>query len=125
MQIAHLCRLRACDERLTERFRAQRTGELSGFRIDLGECDPSRGLERNIRSACGCRLHELRPDGERGLGPAEADRLIVVEAHPHDREELRSEAGEPGVSQIVGGSRIAGGVEWKSRAALTRGGALV
>ena len=56
------------------------------------------------------RLHELGPDGQRRPAAAEAQRLVVVEAHPDDGQQLRREADEPGVAQVVGGAGLAGGV---------------
>ena len=52
-----------------------------------------------------------RPDRQRRLRAAEAERLVVVEADPDDRQQLRREADEPGVAQVVGRAGLAGGVE--------------
>ena len=55
--------------------------------------------------------HETGPDWQRRLRSAEAERLVVVEPDPDDRQQLRREADEPGVAQVVGGSRLASGIE--------------
>src|SRR2546423_12983871 len=84
VQLADGGRLRPHEERLAESTRAAWTGELAGVRIDLDEADAVRWRERNVRASGERPNHELGPAGQRRLGSAEADRLIVVEAEPHD-----------------------------------------
>src|SRR5262249_46289762 len=106
MQVADRRRLGARQERFVEGLGAGGRGEVAGQRIDRHERDALRHVERLTGVAGQGALHELRPDRQRRLRAAEADRLVVVEADPHDRQQLRREADEPGVAQIVRRARL-------------------
>src|SRR5207249_6371036 len=111
MNLARLGRLRPSDERFAERLRTRGTGELAAFRADLDEADVLGDIERDAGPAGERALHELRPDRQRRLRAAQADGLIVVEAHPHHREELASEDRGPRVANVDARARLAGRVE--------------
>ena len=49
--------------------------------------------------------------GSAACVPLKPERLVVVEPDPDHRQQLRREADEPGVAQIVGRARLAGGIE--------------
>src|SRR5262245_42281135 len=124
MDRAGLGRLRAREEALAEDLRARRGRELAGLFVDVDEDDAVRDVEGARGLAGRSAGHERRPDRERGLRAAEADRLVVVEADPHDREEVRREADEPGITQVVGRAGLARGVEREALAARPGAGAL-
>ena len=86
---------------------------------------PSGRFERHVRMAGQRAHHERRPDRQRRLRAAQAERLVVVEADPDDRQQLRREADEPGVAQIVGRAGLAGGVEREAGGARAGAGAFV
>ena len=69
--------------------------------------------------------HELRPHRQGRLRSAQAERLVVVEPHPDDGQQLGCEADEPRIAQVVGGARLAGGFRREPRRARRRAGALV
>ena len=69
-------------------------------------------------------LHEGRPDRQRRLRAAQPEHLVVVEPDPDDGQQLRREADEPGVAQVVGGAGLAGGVEREAGGARRGAGAL-
>src|SRR6267143_2626289 len=125
MQLTRLRRFRPRDERLVESLRAGRRRELAGLGVDVDERDALGRLERRVGVAGERRLHELRPDRQRRLRAAEADRLVVVEADPDHGEQLRREADEPGVAEIVGRAGLAGRVEREAGAARAGGGPFV
>ena len=108
----HLGRLGAREEGLAEDARAARRGELAGVAVDVDEGDALRRVERR----CSARPASARdmnggPDRQRRLRAAQAERLVVVEPDPDHRQQLRREADEPGVAQVVGRAGLAGGVE--------------
>src|SRR5712691_4649407 len=82
-------------------------GELAGRGIDLGHGDSGGDDER--WGAVGVRhlSHELGPDRQRGLGSAETDGGVVVEADPDQRQEAGRVADEPRVTLVVGGAGLA------------------
>ena len=76
--------------------------------IDIDEDDALGRFERRAGAAAERAHHELRPDRQRRLRAAQAERLIVVESDPDDGQQLRREADEPRVAQIVGRAGFAG-----------------
>src|SRR6202140_161204 len=96
-------------ERLVEHTRASGGGELAGVRVDVREAHLVGDLEPDARVSGQRTHHELRPDGQRRLRAAQADRLVVVESDPHDGQQLRREPHEPRVAQIVGRTCLARG----------------
>ncbi len=75
-----------------------------------------RSNARLGRPASARRMNDVQI-GQRGLRSAQADGRVVVEADPDHRQQFGRQAGEPGVAQVVGGARLAGGVEREPRAA--------
>ena len=88
MQLAVFDRLGADEERLGEHLGAVRRRELAGVVIDVDEGDALGDLEALIRMAGERGLHEVGPDRQRRRRAAQAERLIVVEADPDDRQQL-------------------------------------
>src|SRR5262249_44677042 len=88
VQLTDLGGLGACQKRFVEHARAVRRGQLAGIAIDVREGDAVRRLEADALMAGKRADHEGRPDGKRRLRSAEPERLVVVEAHPDDGEEL-------------------------------------
>ena len=86
---------------------------------------PSRRLElRAGRPATASFMNSVQI-GSAACEPVSADRRVVVEAHPDDGQQLRREADEPGVAQIVGGAALAGGIGREAHRARGGAGALV
>src|SRR5215471_14037844 len=85
--------------------------QLPAGRADAGKGDALRYLKRHAGAASQRTHHKGRPDGQRRLGARQPNRLIVVESHPHHREELRRESNEPRVAQIVRRAGFAGGFQ--------------
>src|SRR5262245_61446612 len=110
VQFARLARLGPADERLRDHLGTPRAGEFAGVRVDVHERNAVRHLERDAGAPGERGAHELRPDRQRRARAAESDGEVVVETDPDHREQLRREAGEPRVAEIVGGAGLAGGV---------------
>src|SRR4029079_18328540 len=100
VEVAHVVRFGAREERLADHFRAVRPGQFAGFAIDVHEGDAGRRLEWNAGVAGERRPHALGPDPQGRARGAQADRLVVIESDPDHREQLRREANEPGVAQV-------------------------
>ena len=112
MQLADLGRLGAGEERLAEDARdSPGAAILPVSRSMSTKMMPSGALNVDVGVAGQGAGHERGPDRQRRLRAAQAERLVVVHADPDDRQQLGREADEPGVAQIVGRSRLAGGVE--------------
>src|SRR5437867_2846540 len=92
VEFAVLSRFGAGDEGLVVDARAGGERQLARVAIDLREGDALGNLEGDARAAGERGLHEVGPDGERRLRAGERDRLVVVEADPDHREQLRCEA---------------------------------
>src|SRR5436853_3159116 len=88
MQVARLHGFGSGEKCFAQDTRAAGQRELAGIRIDIDEADAFRRVEGNARVAGERADHEVGPDWERGLRAREADRLVVVEAHPDDGEEF-------------------------------------
>ncbi|VTR66750.1 hypothetical protein DESC_500134 [Desulfosarcina cetonica] len=97
-------------------------GPGSGLGIDVLEIDIGRHLEFPRRFPLGGLFHELCPDGSRAPPAGDADAALIVhalplvKAHPDRGTDGGGEAGEPGVTEIVGRSGLAGGRQGKSHA---------
>ncbi len=98
-----------------ERFRvdplAVGRGPLAGVLVDVDERHAVGHLEGTVGPARQRAAHEAGPDGHRRLTAAQAERLVVVEAHPDRGEQLGRQPDEPGVAQVVGRAGLAGRVE--------------
>ena len=86
---------------------------------------PSGASNGTLARPASARFMNCGPDRQRRLRAAQADRLVVVEADPDDRQQLRREADEPGVAQVVGRAGLAGGVEREPGRARAGAGAFV
>src|SRR5829696_2114425 len=94
MEVTDLRRFAALQEGLLHGPWATWRRQLAGVAVDVHEHDPFGDFEGRVRLAGHRPHHEGRPDRERRLCAAHPDRLIVVEAHPYHREQVRSEADE-------------------------------
>src|SRR3954471_21209210 len=108
MNRAGFGRFGAGEERFPEDVGAGGRGELAGVLVDVHEDDPVGHVEGLAGVAGEGPGHELRPDRKRRLRAAQAEHLVVVEADPDHRQQLRREADEPGIAEIVGGAGLAG-----------------
>ena len=77
-------RFRAGEKRLTGNEGTRAAGQLAVGRIDVSEADAIGNRESGSRVGSECLPHEVCSYREGGLGSAEAVRLTVVEADPHD-----------------------------------------
>ena len=95
------------------------SGRLIGLeRIDAFMSATSPAVERHtvghteIMRRCirERRIHEFAPDwaGHDGTRLLVSQCLRVVETYPHDGDQVRREAGKPGVIEILAGARLAG-----------------
>ncbi len=111
MEPAEVHRLRAGDKDLFLTARAGGRREFAGVRIQLGG-DDALGHLKLTRVLVGAQfvggLHELGPDGQRGMCALEAEVGVVVEADPDDAQQIVGEAGEPAV--VVGAGLAARGL---------------
>ena len=121
VHVAHLGRFGAAQERLLEQ-RAGSSGpaSLPVSRSMSTQMMPGGSAKGRFGWPASARHHERRPDGQRRLRAAQAERLVVVEAHPDHGQQLRREADEPRVAQVVGGARLASGVEREAAGARAR-----
>ena len=114
MQVADFERFAASQKRFGRDPGACRQGQAAGVTVDFDEADTFGRLETDVVVTRQGALHEVSPNGKRGLGPAQSERGIVIETHPYDGQQLGCESDEPGVPQIVGRARLAGGVQCES-----------
>ena len=106
---SHANRLSSRDEYFGPGLRGVRGCRHAGVRVNLQGDDSVRGGEGlgvAILAVIERTLHKLGPDGQRGMGAFEIEHAVIVEADPHDAQELGGEAGEPAVMR---GSGFAGG----------------
>ena len=82
------------------------SGSMSTKTMPSGASNGDAGACRRARAFMNCVQI-----GSAACAPRQADRLVVVEADPDDRQQLGREADEPGVAQIVGRAGLARGVE--------------
>src|SRR5919199_504137 len=103
-------RLRAGDEGFVDRPWSAGVRRGAGTLVDGNEHDIARRFElRLILPAGDPRLHDLDPDRQRRLRTAHPwpERPALVVAHPHRQRDVRIEADEPRVREVVGGAGLA------------------
>src|SRR5207244_1346818 len=102
--------LRSRDEGFVQR--ARQIGGRAGVLVDRHEHDVAGRLEGwRIGAIADPGLEDVDPDRQRrfGAGHALAEWLFLVVADPHAERDVRIEADEPGVAEVVGRGRLAGG----------------
>ena len=104
MQRTRIDRLRSGLERLGDDDvrRTIRDGKSPARFVDLRECDAGRNAEIEILLSAGDREHVSRPDRHGSFSAGEADRRVVIEADPRQRQCLRCEPDEPRIAFVVG-----------------------
>src|SRR5438874_5270676 len=105
--LAAAFRLGAHEKHLLARAGAEAVGRLAVREVDLDERDARRHTEAAARGDAVERgPHELRPERQGALGPAQAMRLAAVEADPHRHEQPRSAADKPRIAPLVRRPRL-------------------
>src|SRR6478672_885954 len=97
-------RLRPGQEHLADHDRAEGTRAPPVGGVDLRVRDAGRLAEPATRVDVEGLPHEVRPDRQRTLRARESGRGAVVEADPHQGQEVRRVAHEPRVATVVGGA---------------------
>ena len=87
------------------------TRQQSCVTVDVREDDAVRHRKGLAGLARQGARHERGPNRQGRLRAGQAERLVVVEADPDHRQQVRREADEPGISKVVRRSRLAGRVE--------------
>src|SRR6056297_3770525 len=102
-------RLVADAEFLEDETAVVRAHRAAGLRRDPHGDQAFRLLHASVRRAVECPFHEVDPDRQRRARTllAGPQRLVLVEAHPGDGDQVGVEAAEPGVAAIVGGAGLA------------------
>ncbi len=98
-------RLGSGDENLAADVRAARRGQLTRVGVDIHRDDAVGRFKRMhvaVFAVLVRALHELHPDGQSAVRAFQLEIAIVVEAHPHDADQLGGKPGKPAVARGAG-----------------------